>query len=263
MLLFIFLLNSCNRTSDVMFWNPSLQEHFCSFVQSAKSSESHEVFFQVILGQNTSGVKVDFIATNAYLNSPLYFYDPVSFTFLGQCEIDSSYVSVFGCAGEQFSQIINEKTLSKNLRGFDNQYDCVRPVIERWQIWKGGAVTPVSISKGLDPSYYHLVEDSIAQPSVKMVLYDFPSIYEIITSETIVRGVWKESTFQQTELVPKELYRYSITKNEMLKCDVSSIYTIVNRNIAELLSISRLRKEGHYLIPTDGDTSNTIIWEKD
>lgn len=266
-IIILLLLIGCNRSSGSVFRNDYLNGQLKLFIDTTKANDNIKHYYQVIVGQNNQGVKVDFIATNTYLSEPLYYEDPVRLLYVGHSLLDSSLVCFFVSSGDSYRNTLNKRAINKWKPSVDNGELCnVRHRIASFQIDSQGDVISIISSKpynNLPMSFYSLEYDNEKYADVKMVLYERPRFCELFTPSEIVMGTWHEVSDSVMAITYSSLLRYSNVKNEMIECQIGPANTILNGNLLDMLSANHYYRTADYLLPVNGEVGFCWIIESD
>lgn len=256
-------LCGCVQQQDYLFFdNEYLNEQLRVFIDTTKTDNGNKTYYQVIVGQNKKGVKVDFIATNLFLGEPLYFSDPIKLFYVGNAEMDSSLVSVYVCEGDKHKQLLNYKMIHHGKIMHDNEPLCtVRPIILSFQIDANRQVTHICPVGSDQISYYYLQQNHSPDSCTRMAIYANPNICEVIAPLGIASGTWIEEQDSVLFISFDSFRCYSKARNEMVECDAYYISTIIDRNISEILSTRRYNRNNNYLLPQD--TGIDFLWVRD
>ena len=266
-IILLSILIGCNRSSGDFFINGYLNNQLKLFIDTTRASDNLNLYYQVIVGQNNQGVKVDFIAVNTYLNHPLYYDDPVKLLPVGHSLLDSSLVCFFVSSGDTYRNTLNMKALKKGKPLVDNCELCnIRPVIKSFQLnSRGDVITSISplLNNRRPMSFYSLKYDNEKCSDMKMVLYERPKICVLFTPREIVRGGWHEESDSEMVVTYSSLLRYSNVKNEMIECQIEPTSTILDGNLLDLLSTNHYYRTADCLLPINSEVGLCWIKESD
>lgn len=221
---------SC-RNSSSLFTNERLNECFGEFI-----TESGEYpAYQVILGSNSRGIKVDFIAISLYLDGPLYWYEPNELELIGYYTVANSMVSVYGCKGDNYSSILTKGVLRKDTNETEDPLgDKVRSHIVSYQVLQNGVVEE-SVSKEYisSPKYYRISPDRFGMPA-DIILFD-ENQYVSVMGHAVAMGTYQTESDSSVVLTPNQVFCYSRAKDEMIPYPMDQIPGLLNGDVREFL----------------------------
>lgn len=218
-----------------LFRNENLNRQLEHFIVD-NTSGGEKPYFQVLLGLNKKGMKVDFVATNKYLSGPLYFYEPIDAVYLGSYVSHGCILDVYGCEGDCFDNRLYNKTLSK--RKDDSmlrQLSKTISVVSSYQLCDDGTVYSIPSQKGCSYSYYFLSESGYSDNSSLLIMNNYTKEYMMLIPETYTMGLWREDEFGRIEFMPNRFFQYSTFKNEMVEFPIASMADVKNANSLEAL----------------------------
>lgn len=256
----------CYPQSHRVFKNEKIDSLFISFVDSLTEKADHPLYFQIIAGRNANGVKVDFIATNAYMPWPLYYNTPIDLINIGAMWVASSHVSIYGAEGDFLEKDFFSNSIhDEKTDGLSPAEICnVHPIIRSYQVDTVGDVYRIHVRNESSPERFVYSEGHGSDDSIRLLLYHNSKIYYMfIREELIVSGSWHHVSSSEISLSIEDVRWYSLVKNEMITCGVDRIQTIPDGNIATILSLTHYRRTPYGLSACDSELGEIHEWIKE
>lgn len=248
------ILSCRQQSTHGLFYCQELNERLNQFVtENCVNKEGYS--FQVLVGNNRSGTKIDFVAHNGSINLPFFYFDPMEFELLGVFSIDERHqVPVYGCKGDSY-KIMRKNSLSHRFMKEDLENDdgicSVSFVVQSYQLSKKGILTGIKSHVGCSYQVYRLIVEGRQEPHSLLVLNQTTNDYEMVLPDTHVYGTWYQKDSVKLSFIPDRLLLYSTAKNEMIEFPVSSISKMRNGNARELVSIREMRNYQDSLVYYD------------